>query len=95
MTLFIGDENFPEPLVRMLDVFDHTNDVRHLTDYFDRGTDDVDWLKDLGQKDISPVIVSGDGKILRNAVETAQLRDANILFVMLASGWTRAVCVIN
>lgn len=71
----------------MLDLFDPVEEVRPLTDYFERGTKDADWLSGLGEWAAKPAVIGGDGRILRNKAELAQLKGAGLTFVLLAKGW--------
>lgn len=85
---FLADENFIYRATRLLEVFDPSNEIRHLTDRFDKGTSDVDWIEAASAWDPRPVILGGDGRILRNKAERTALRAANLSFVYLTSGWT-------
>jgi hypothetical protein len=86
---FLADENFIEHAVRLLEAFDQENEVRHLTDHFKKGTADAEWIGAIGAWDPKPVVIGGDGRILRNKAELAALRTADLSFVFLASGWTK------
>ena len=72
----------------MLEIFDLEHEVRHLIDYFPRGTADTAWIHAIAQWDPRPIVLAGDGRILRNKAEAAVLRDANLSFVFLAGGWS-------
>lgn len=85
---FFADENFTIHGVRLLEAFDLQNEIRHLTDSFDKGTPDVEWLGGVSTWIPKPIVVGGDGRILRNKVERQALRDADLSFVYLAPGWT-------
>ena len=52
-----------------------------------RGTPDLVWLAEAGRTEPRPVIVSADGRILRNAAERAALRSTGLTFVHLSRGW--------
>jgi len=56
--------------------------------YFDAGTPDAEWISGLASWDPKPVVVGGDGRILRNKVELAALKRAQLTFVYLSKGWT-------
>lgn len=84
---FIGDENISKRLMQILDIFDGVNQSRHITDYFDPGTPDLDWLKEMGEWDVRPVVLSGDGAILKNKAERRQLRDANMTYIVWSKSW--------
>ena len=85
--IFVADENFSPRLVRVLEAFDRESEIRHLLDLFPRGSDDLDWIAGLATSNPKPVIVGGDGRILRNAAERAALRTSGLSFVYLAKGW--------
>ncbi len=84
---FLADENVTIHAVRVLDAFDLKNEVRHLTQMFDPGVPDTEWIRAVAEWDELPVILSGDGRILRNRAERAVLRSSNLTFVYLAKGW--------
>jgi hypothetical protein len=86
--IFLADENFIRQAARLLEVFDPQNEVRHLTDCFETGTRDIEWIKAASEWEPRPVILGGDGRILRNKAERAALRTAHLSFVFLSSGWT-------
>lgn len=85
---FLADENFQQQAVRLLEAFDQQNSIRHLTEVFERGEKDVKWLGSAGKMEPKPIILSDDGRILRNTVERTALRSSNLTFVHLAPGWT-------
>ena len=72
----------------MLDNFELEHQVRALLDYFDQGTPDIGWMKEIASWDDVTVAVCGDGRILRNKVEKQVLRECGLMFVYLGSGWT-------
>lgn len=88
--IFFTDENVPENLARMLDIFDRDNQVRALVDYLPKGTSDPDWMEEIskwkegGEK---VTAICGDGRILTNQVERQALKDCDLMFVLLASTW--------
>ena len=86
--IFLADENFIVHAVRLLEVFDQENEIRHLTDHFSKGTPDTTWLNSVARWDPKPTVIGGDGRIIRNRVERAALRTADLSFIYLASGWT-------
>ena len=87
--IFLMDENISPHAARMLGHFDRKNEIRALEDHFEKGTPDVVWLTEVATWDSKPVIVGGDGRILKNPAERAALRSADLMFVYLASGWTK------
>ena len=86
--IFLTDENISFRAARMLEHFDSDNRIRALEDHFPNGTKDPVWLAELGTWSPKPVVICGDGCILKNQAEAAALRDAALMFVYLAPGWT-------
>lgn len=85
--IFLTDENISHKAARLLEVFDHRNEIRAHGDYFEKGTPDVDWMRQVAEWNPKPAIICGDGWILRNKAEMVTLRDSDLMFVYLASGW--------
>ena len=90
--IFFTDENVPDNLTRMLDIFDRTNQVRALVDYFPKATSDTDWMKGVSkwreEEGDDVVAVCGDGRILKNKVEKKVLKECDLMFVHLLPGWS-------
>ncbi|HEX4795578.1 MAG TPA: hypothetical protein VH370_17440 [Humisphaera sp.] len=86
--IFFTDENFPHKANALLRAFDQVNEIRAFLDHFRAATPDIEWLRDVGKWQPKPHIVCGDGRILRNKVERAALRDSGCNFIHLAAGWT-------
>lgn len=86
--IFFADENFMERGVRLLEAFEQVHEVRHLLNYFPRGTPDTEWMAQIAGWDERPTILGGDGRILRNKVEAAVIAECDLMFVYLAPGWT-------
>ncbi len=72
----------------MLEIFDQANEIRAHADFFEQGTPDTEWIASIGKWSEKPVIIAGDGRILRNPAEQQILKSCNVMFVFLASGWT-------
>lgn len=85
---FFCDRNIPPQLARMLDCYDRKHSVVHHDEWFEKTTPDTEWLSDIASRDPIPVVVSGDGRILRNEAELEVLKGLNLTFFVLASGWT-------
>jgi hypothetical protein len=85
---FFTDENISEYLARMLESFDRKNEIRAHADYFKKGTPDAEWMREVAGWGSDIVAVCGDGRILKNAAERKVLKECNLMFVHLASGWT-------
>ena len=86
---FFFDRNMPLRIARMVDVFETENVVRHHDDdgRFHEQTTDIEWLDTLRQDEEPWVIVSGDGRILKNKAEAQQLRQTGFTFFCLAKQW--------
>lgn len=93
---FVADENISERLVRILDLYDKENEVRHLKAYADQGTPDIELLKEAAAFRPRPVILSMAAKITKRDTEIFQLRERGLHFVLLqrvwmAQGWENMV----
>jgi len=87
--IFFTDENISKRLAQMLDAFDRENEIRAHAQYFQEGVSDVVWMRAVSSWDDSVAVVCGDGRILKNEAEKRVLKECNLTFVYLASGWTR------
>ena len=85
---FFTDECFMYKANALLEAFDRENQIIPLIDRFEPGTPDVVWIPAIATWNPKPIVVCGDGRILRNKVERQVLREAGLTFVCLASGWT-------
>ena len=85
--IFFTDECFMYPANALLEAFDRVNEIRALMDYFDRGTPDTVWLGSIAGWNPKPMVICGDGRILRNKVGRQALKDAAMTFFCLSSGW--------
>jgi PIN like domain len=87
---FFFDRNMSPRLARMIDVYDIEHTVRHHDEdpRFHKQTPDTEWMRTLAGDDPAWVVVSGDGRILRNKAERAVLREANLTFFYLTAQWT-------
>lgn len=86
--IFVLDENLSDRLARILEAFDQSHTVTHLNDHVAKGTADTKWLDLIAEWDEKPVVVAGDGRILKNPAEADRIKNHDIMFVYLASGWT-------
>jgi len=85
---FFLDRNVSKQMARLIEVFDRDHEVRHLdTAGFAHDTPDIEWMAMLAEEQPRPVIVSGDGRILRNAAEAQVLARSGLTFFHLAEGW--------
>lgn len=85
---FFTDECFMYKANALLEAFDRENQMIPLLDVFPPGTKDVVWIPQVAAWAEKPIVICGDGRILRNKVERETLRGAGLKFVCLASGWT-------
>lgn len=86
---FFFDRNMAATLARMIDAMDREHDVvsYYDDDRFTPTTSDVEWIKVLAAGDPPWIVVSGDGRILKNKVELAALKEAKLTFFCLSSQW--------
>jgi hypothetical protein len=75
----------------MLSYFEQAHEVRAHEDHFDKGASDSDWLQVVATGDETTIVISGDGRILKNKVEKRMLKECGLMFVCLAPGWTHTV----
>jgi hypothetical protein len=85
---FFTDENISHRVAKLLEAFDARIEVRFFDGEFDKGKPDVEWLRDIAQWQPKPVVLGGDGRILRNRAELRVLKECDMMFVYLAPGWT-------
>jgi hypothetical protein len=88
--IFFTDENISPNAAYMLSYFEPRYQVRAHSDYFESGTSDIVWMRELASwnKEETTVAVCGDGRILKNKVEKQVLKECDFTFVLLARGWT-------
>lgn len=84
---FFIDRNVPEALARMLGHYDRTHTIIYHDDRFKKDTPDTQWLTDITGWDPIPVVISGDGRILRNPAELQVLGNLPLTFFLFAGGW--------
>jgi PIN like domain len=88
---FFFDRNMSIYLARMVDVYErgahmiihHDDDGR-----FGPTTPDIDWIGALAADDPVWIVLSGDGRILRNRAEWAALQEARLTFFCMTKAWT-------
>jgi PIN like domain len=86
---FFFDRNMPPQLARMVDVLEreHTARSYYDDDGFTDSTPDVEWIGQLAA-DLPPwIVVSGDGRILKNKIELSALKEARLTFFCLTRTW--------
>ena len=87
--IFFTDECFSVRLAHILEIFDRENTIRALEDDFDKGTQDETWLPKIAKWSEKPVVISGDGRILKQADQRAILRECDLSFVYVHPSWQR------
>jgi hypothetical protein len=85
---FFIDRNVPVALARMLGHYDRAHTIIYHDDRFEKTTPDTVWLPSVAGWDPVPVVLSGDGRILRNPAELQVLRGLPITFFLFAGGWS-------
>lgn len=86
---FFIDRNVPVALARMLGHYDRQHSIIYLDDRFGKTTPDSEWLSAIADWDPIPVVVSGDGRILKNPAELQVLRGLPLTFFHFAEGWAQ------
>lgn len=81
---FFVDRNVPIALARMLGNYDRNHTVIYHDDRFEKTTTDTEWLAAIANYPSIPVVVSGDGRILKNPAELQVLKDLPITFFLFA-----------
>lgn len=84
---FFFDRNIPVALVRMLGYYDQAHTIIYHDEKFEKTTPDTEWLAEIATWDPVPVVVSGDGRILRNPSELQVLRQLPLTFFLFVSSW--------
>lgn len=85
---FFFDRCMSPRLARMVDEFEEYHTTRHHDSRFENDTPDVEWLAALAADDEPWIVISGDGRILRNKVERQALREAGLTFFCMGSSWS-------
>lgn len=85
---FFFDRNVAFRLARMIAGYESSLiNVEHHDERFEKTTSDIDWMHAVAQRTEDWAVVSGDGRILRNAAERAVLAESGLTFFLLKSGW--------
>lgn len=87
---FFFDRNMSPYLARMVSIYAREHTVVHHDEdgRFTPTTRDVEWITALSA-DVPPwVVLSGDGRILKNRAERAALEEAKLTFFCMAKVWT-------
>lgn len=84
---FFFDENISEHLAQIVARFDRNNLIISHAEKFDKGTPDTVWIPEVASWSPKPVVVLGDGRVMRRSAEKLIVRESGLSFVVLASGW--------
>ncbi len=86
---FFFDRNMSPHLARMVDALEREHSARSYydDDRFTDTTPDVEWIRVLAADDPPWIIISGDGRILKNRAELAALKEAGLTFFCLSRTW--------
>ena len=78
-------------LARMANILDEQHKVlaHDDDDRFVPTTPDTEWLSVLGADDPPWIVISGDGRILKNKAERQVLQEANLTFFCMSKPWTQ------
>jgi hypothetical protein len=86
---FFFDRNMSPKISMMIAAYEgsdgHT--ILHLNDRFRHDTPDEEWLTTLGEEDPAWIIISGDGRIVKNKVQMAVLAEANLTYFLMVHPW--------
>jgi len=86
---FFTDENVATPLGQMLRLFDRRHDILLHADRFDPGTPDDVWMPELAHTDPGAIVISGDGRIVKNPALKVVARQSRLSFVVLGESFMR------
>lgn len=86
---FFFDRNMSIRIARMVSAIETGHTIRHHDDdqRCEPTTEDTAWIAALRADDPPWVVISGDGRILRNKVERAALEEAGLKFFCMSKAW--------
>jgi hypothetical protein len=86
---FFFDRCMSPRLAKMVNAYeiDHTAQHHNFDSRFHEMTTDVEWLTAIGADEPPWVILSGDGRILKNRAERQVLREVNLTFFCMSRQW--------
>jgi hypothetical protein len=86
---FFFDRCVPRRIALMVNGFEPEHTIRHHDDYegLTPTTTDVEWMQTISQDDPTWIVLSGDGRILKNKVERSVLEGAGLTFFCLNKAW--------
>lgn len=85
--VFYTDENLSHRVAGILKLFDPESNFRLHRDEFEQGAEDSYWISEVARWNPKPIVLAGDGRILKNRVEKQALKHASLTYVYLSSGW--------
>ena len=87
---FFFDRNMSPYLTRMVSIYAREHTVIHHDDdgRFTHTTSDIEWITALSADNAPWIVLSGDGRILKNKSERAALEEAKLTFFCMAKVWT-------
>lgn len=86
---FFTDENISEHLARMIACFDRANDICIHCDHFEKGTRDDVWVPRIAAWEPKPVVVLGDGRLLRNPGLKLIAKESQFSYVVMGESFMR------
>jgi hypothetical protein len=87
---FFFDRNMPLRIARMVNAYEVDHTVQHHDEdrRFSITTPDKEWIAAIAADAPSWVVISGDGRILRNKAERAALDAAKLTFFWMTKPWS-------
>jgi hypothetical protein len=84
---FFFDRNMSLYLARMIGELERNHVIRHhdADPRFTCTTPDTEWISVLGKDQLTWIVLSGDGRILRNKAEFSALREAKLTFFCMSN----------
>jgi hypothetical protein len=73
----------------MIAQFDRTNQIIAHADHFARGTPDEAWVQAVAAMQPRPIVILGDGRILRNPALKIIAKESNLSYVVMGESFTR------
>lgn len=89
MKTYFFDASLPHPLASMIQAFARDVRTTHLHDHFCANTPDAEWIRAVASWDPPPVVLTADGRLLRNPAESAVLRESGLTYVVFDEAWAR------
>lgn len=86
---FFFDRCTPKRLARMVSILETEHKILYHDDdpRFSQKTTDIEWIAALAGDDEEWIVVSGDGRILKNKAEAAALDESGMTFFCLSKQW--------